>query len=202
VVAQSIEGAKVVSGVLKPFGDKLFARSVNEHMDFVGTARNRNIRRLVDCSNRPAGEVQHFPGGLKSACRSADGRVHRHICLEHMKPSGPTRHRGFHERFSGLLAAVALQHVHRIDGYVIAADSVLVHLRLLKVVFRLASTLYSTTDSVVITQDMGFYGVSRRRWISESRVRVGEPREAGRARPRLREIHWGTIRIAGLSGVS
>lgn len=33
--------------------------------------------------------------------------------------------------FRDLLAAVALQHVHRVDGNVVSADFVLVHLRLL-----------------------------------------------------------------------
>lgn len=36
---------------------------------------------------------------------------------------------------NGLLAAVALQHVHRIDGHVVTANFVLVHLRLLDTVF-------------------------------------------------------------------
>ena len=55
------------------------------------------------------------------------------VGLRQTKPSEPPWHRGNHRRFSGLLAAVALQHVHRIDGHVVTANTVLVHFRLLDI---------------------------------------------------------------------
>ena len=54
----------------------------------------------------------------------------------------------------GLLAAVALQQIHRIHGYCIASNVVLVHGRLLNILFRLSAgpPLYTGNDIPVITQ--------------------------------------------------
>ena len=54
----------------------------------------------------------------------------------------------------GLLAAVTLQQIHRIHGYCVASNVVLVHGCLLNILFRLSAgpPLYTGNDIPVITQ--------------------------------------------------
>ena len=99
----------------------------------MGTSRAGDIDILVDCPDRPAGEVQDFCFRLQAFSGTLRELTHGlSPAREHEALEATCGIEGFTDvLISGLLAAVALQHVHRIDGHVVTADSVLVHLRLL-----------------------------------------------------------------------